>query len=414
MLNGYLRIPRKLRRPSRALLTALFVILVIDSFSILHSHGPTQGRAKQTPPVTNRENIFIASIHWNNEAILRSHWNHAVLDLVKHFGTKSVFVAILEGGSWDDSKGALRDLDKRLSELNVRRSVVLDNVTHKTEVSRIPLPNETGWIKTADGRHLRRRISYLADLRNQVMNEMIKESEASGKHFDKVIWLNDVVFTVEDVTTLLATRKGDYAAACSLDFSKPPIYYDTFALRDSKGMKTAMLTWPYFYAGQSRNALFAEVPIPVQSCWNGIVVMDAMPFYQSKPLKFRSLQDDLAQLHLEASECCLIHADNPSSPKKGVWLNPNVRVGYNAKAYEAVNGIMPWPTSGQRLMGIWATRLSVIPNMWRRRMEAWTINPRLERWKKNAALEGEAKNELGAYCIINEMQILVENGWQHI
>ena len=67
------------------------------------------------------------------------------------------------------------------------------------------------------------------------------------------------------------TNSGEYAAACSLDFSKPPLYYDTFALRDSEGHAHIMQTWPYFQASGSRNALLNNLDaVPVQSCWNGI------------------------------------------------------------------------------------------------------------------------------------------------
>jgi hypothetical protein len=74
----------------------------------------------------------------------------------------------------------------------------------------------------------------------------------------------------QDVQRLLDTRGGDYAAACSLDFSKPPAFYDTFALRDSDGHATLMQSWPYFRSKASRDALKASEPVPVTSCWNGI------------------------------------------------------------------------------------------------------------------------------------------------
>lgn len=75
----------------------------------------------------------------------------------------------------------------------------------------------------------------------------------------------------DDVLKLLGTNGGDYAAACSLDFSRPPEYYDTFALRDASGYAHAMHTWPYFKSSASRNALVNHVDaVPVASCWNGI------------------------------------------------------------------------------------------------------------------------------------------------
>jgi hypothetical protein len=54
-----------------------------------------------------------------------------------------------------------------------------------------------------------------------------------------------------------------------------------------------------------------------------MVVFDAAPFYGGPgddghikaPLRFRGISDSLAKYHLEASECCLIHFDNPLTRK---------------------------------------------------------------------------------------------------
>lgn len=74
----------------------------------------------------------------------------------------------------------------------------------------------------------------------------------------------------DDVFQLLGTNSGDYAAACALDFSHPPAFCDTFALRDAERHEILMQTWPYFRAKRSRNAMLANLPIPVASCWNGM------------------------------------------------------------------------------------------------------------------------------------------------
>ena len=74
----------------------------------------------------------------------------------------------------------------------------------------------------------------------------------------------------EDVIRLFNTNDGSYAAACSLDFSKPPRYYDTFALRDSEGHGHVMPRWPFFRSHRSRAAMKRLLPVPVTSCWNGI------------------------------------------------------------------------------------------------------------------------------------------------
>jgi hypothetical protein len=144
------------------------------------------------------------------------------------------------------------------------------------------------------------------------------------------------------------------------------------------------------------------------------MAMDAQPFYGSKPLHFRGLHDKLASKHLEASECCLIHADNPLSITKGIWLNPNVKVGYSAKAYNAVNTNAIWPTTMQRFKGLWMVRLALIPIYWQRTMENWVVRSKLRQWEDEHPDESRLNNEPGAHCIVNEMQVLVENGWKHL
>jgi hypothetical protein len=139
------------------------------------------------------QKIFIASIHWNNEKILRSHWVPGVLGLVDHFGKDNVYVSVQESGSWDDSKGALRELDQSLEQAGVRRRIILDETTHEDEIKKSPAEN--GWIQTSRGAKELRRVPYLARLRNLVLKPLQELTEA-GEHFDKVLFLNDVVFTV--------------------------------------------------------------------------------------------------------------------------------------------------------------------------------------------------------------------------
>lgn len=193
-----------------------------------------------------------------------------------------------------------------------------------------------------------------------------------------------------------------------MDFAKPPQYYDTFALRDSEGHEAVSSTFPYFRSKASRNAMMSGQPVPVQSCWNGIVAFDAVPFYNPHKLEFRGVSDQLALEHVEASECCLIHADNPLSPTHGVWLNPDVRVGYTPEAYAAVHSGPVWPGIFTRVYGIWTNRLG----RWLTTtvLKASTINNRLSKWAKG----NPDVTEPGSFCLINEMQVIVENGWAHV
>ncbi|EPE31973.1 hypothetical protein GLAREA_12055 [Glarea lozoyensis ATCC 20868] len=234
--------------------TLTFISLVHDlhaiNIGIRSSNRSVPSRSQQLP-----ERIFIASIHWNNGPLLRSHWNATLLNLVQYLGPENVYISIVESGSWDDTKNALRELDGELGKLGAQRIILLSNLTHQDLVDRTPAEGETGWVYTKRGRTEIRRIPFLAGGRNRVMDSM---KVAGGKAFGKVLWLNDVIFTTEDVLRLLDTHNGEYNAVCSLDFAHPPGYYDTFALRDVEGSGTVTSTWPYFLAGESRRAMIAN------------------------------------------------------------------------------------------------------------------------------------------------------------
>jgi hypothetical protein len=150
------------------------------------------------------------------------------------------------------------------------------------------------------------------------------------------------------------------------------------------------------------------------SCWNGIVAMDAAPFYPDEDntaLMFRGLPLGLAKAHVEASECCLIHADNPLTEDKGVWLNSAVRVGYSGAAYDVVN-----PRKG----ALWISSWAVVRGAWKNRFVRWTstqwfrdrvVKKRLAAWSRQAP---KTNFEPGAYCVIDDMQVLTEEGWEAV
>ncbi|KAF2198290.1 hypothetical protein GQ43DRAFT_168254 [Delitschia confertaspora ATCC 74209] len=384
----------------------LLVLLLWDTVKVIQIHSAQSAALHPTERPPNTRRIYIASQHWNNEKILQSRWNEAVIELVKTLGPDNVFVSVFESGSWDNTKGALRELDRTLGELRIKRNITLSDISHKDEISRQPTSH--GWIETPRGKKELRRIPFLATLRNHVLEPLDRLSN-EGITFDNILFLNDVVFTVDDVLTLLDTNNGDYAAACSLDFSKPPLFYDTFALRDSGGHEAVMSTWPFFRSRTSRHAMELSRPVPVTSCWNGMVSMPAAPFISKDTfLRFRALPDPLALHHLEASECCLIHADNPLSLTKPIYVNPKVRVGYSVEAYKAMHTTYAEFSTVQIFKAIWWSRLI-----------RWTTTPavkemvvkrRIERWKS----EGEGREEKGGFCVVNEMQVIVGNGWKHV
>ncbi|KAH8591946.1 cryptococcal mannosyltransferase 1-domain-containing protein [Bisporella sp. PMI_857] len=422
---------RRYFRP-RPLIFLMSFLFILDAIYNTHTcPPPTRVTLAAAPPT---QKIFIASMFRNTEYILRLSYTNSLLQLISDLGPSNVFVSIMESGSFDDTKGALLDLQSDLERMSVAHRI-LTGINHDEQLDMLrSLPEagqRKGWVYTGrpeskagfDGWEMR-RIPYLAAERNRVMEPLFQDT---NHHYDKVLWINDVVFTTEDVLTLLDTNHGSYAAACALDFhSSPTSYYDTFALRDIYGYKTATQSYPYFHSSPSLHALRSMSPVPVKSCWNGMMVFESRPFYGAKPLKFRGISDSLASWHVEGSECCLIHADNPLSEKLGVWLNPNVRVSYSIPNYDRINpSSHSWPSNWGVIAGIWGNRLA----RWIGRLTLWSENAvirrRVNKWVKGGRKgehEGgmrevemnEMRKEPGVECLVNEMQILYDNGWGHV
>lgn len=257
---------RRLPRSS----TFRFILLLFflwDSIHCVSLYLHQSAALHVSPPPRNTKRIYIAAQHYNSARLLREHWNEALYQLVQELGVENVFVSIYESGSYDETQQALRELDANLDVLHVKKEVVLSELTHREEIA--AQPTEHGWIDTPAGVHALRRIPFLASIRNKVF-QPLEALAAQGEHFDTILFLNDIAFNTEDVLRLLDTNGGNYAAACSLDFSNPPYFYDTFALRDSSGYETVMQTWPYFRSFASRYAAERFLPVPVTSCWNGM------------------------------------------------------------------------------------------------------------------------------------------------
>jgi Cryptococcal mannosyltransferase 1 len=352
--------------------------------------------------------VFIASLLKDNEDVLRAGWSDAIVNLTCALGPENVWVSVHESGSQDGTRKELQELDHRLKELGAGHGITMADVD---EDMRNMIPKDgPGWIDVR-GRRTLRRIPWLAELRNMNI-EPLRATTGKNGLFDKVLFLNDVVFTSDDALELLSTRNGDYAAACGFDYHRlrPTIsFYDQFATRDIDGQELTSLFYPYFAPSESRDTLLSGSPAQVKSCWSGIAAFDAAPFQDQKnPLRFRAVDDSLAEFHLEASECCLINYDNPMSASKGVWMNPNVRVGYDTVRYEAVHRTSGWPSTAEIMLGRFSDLFRWILRLRGRRA---LIDQRYEQWAHRRKLN----TEVGSDCLINKMMVVSENGiWSEI
>lgn len=293
----------------------------------------------------NDERVLIAAALYDEDGeLLSGAWASSVRTLIDVLGPQNVFLSIYENNPGDAAQQALRNF---ADTLQCNHSLVTE------DLDLVEFPR----VVTEAGTPRLKRIEYLADLRNRALRPLDDPaSPASTVRFDKLLFLNDVIFDPADAANLLFstnrdpdTGTSDYRAACAVDFINPFKFYDTFATRDSEGYEMGVPFYPWFTAagtGESRrNVLDQEDAVPVKSCWSGMVSFEAKWFqpdmYTNHPdgnataqpaLRFRAEHDT----YWDSSECCLIHADlsnlSPSplpAGSSGIYLNPYVRVAYS-------------------------------------------------------------------------------------
>ncbi|CAO3599862.1 unnamed protein product [Absidia cylindrospora] len=279
---------------------------------------------KKPPP-----RLFIAANLYDNRAIVE-HWASQVLKVANWAGPDRVYISIFENGSTDNTKPLLQAFDDLLTAANISHTIVLD-----------PSP-----------KIYERRIPLLAKRRNQALIPLYEQLRRHTT-YDKILFLNDIWFDWTDAVELIESGKDDlgdqdsdnYDAVCSMDFFGQ--YYDEFATRETNGGWLGSGNYPYFQDKTSRALLRRQMLVPVYSCWGGMIVFNAAPFLMTNPttqdplVVFRALWPDNPRPRLEASECCLIHSDIRDLNFTRIFINPNIKVGYDHFHYWYANYILP-------------------------------------------------------------------------
>lgn len=291
----------------------------------------------------HNQKVFIAaSIYDRGGRLCGGEWAENVLELIQLLGPENAFLSIYVNDSGPEAKKALQELGERVP---CDHDLVFEDHIDFAELPHITTPNGSERVK---------RIEYLAEVRNRAL----KPLETSTTTFDRLLYLNDVVFHPIDAAQLLfsthtvADGKADYRAACAVDFINPFKFYDTFATRDIEGYSMGLPFFPWFSANGDeqthQDVLDGKDAVRVRSCWGGMVAFDARFFQRtggrhddlvtagnqspsnlSAPYRFRAEKE----LYWDASECCLIQADiqNPEPGNSGIFMNPFVRVAYDTK-----------------------------------------------------------------------------------
>jgi hypothetical protein len=355
-IPSFLRRARRVCRP----LYVFIALVIVLSWQIIFN-----GSYTNAPPFTldTQETVYIAANIIDGD-LINGRWGKSLLELVDLIGKDRVFVSIYGGPT-----GALKDLEAKLP---CEKSIV------SQDVDPIPL-NEIPHTELPTGEYRIKRIAYLAEVRNKALAPL----DTLTKKYDRVLFINDVFFSPMDAARLLwgtnlnSDGKAEYKAVCGTDFVTSWKYYDTFATRDLEGYSIGVPIFPWF-AGEGdavsrKDVLAGKDAVRVKSCWGGIVAFDgrylqrdlkglslsAEPDQHPKtasrsdaiepptlPLRFRSEPEPF----VDSSECCLIHADIMALPtfpsisaasKKeswgdGIFMNPFVRVAYDAKSYSHI------------------------------------------------------------------------------
>ena len=357
----------------------------------------------------HNERVFIAaSLYDPKGKLLSGAWAQAVVDLVNLLGSQNVFLSIYENDGDQESKSALKKLGERIKcrhRLNYEDHLSLEGLP------KVTLPNGSERVK---------RIAYLAETRNRALAPL---DEKENQIYDKVLFLNDVIFNPLEAAQLLFSThadengKANFNAACAVDFINPFKFYDTFATRDLEGYSMGVPFFPWFSKAGKRisrsDVLKGTDAVRVKSCWSGMVAFDgkylqqalfqeqegALNFEktqarnesQARPLRFRSSDD----ADRESSECCLIHADLAALQKEshngddiGIYQNPFIRVAYGKST-------LRW--------------LSTI----RRFERLFTISHTLVDWLAGMPRHNPFRNvknrEEGGFCSIKGLQVMRES-----
>lgn len=162
-----------------------------EALCVHHQFRPSPDHPLNRP--SSRGRIYIASIQSNTETLLRRHWNHAVVELARTLGPENVFVSVWESGSEDDTEDALQDLDHGLHRFGIPRNITLGFPT--VEQTSRTAAKDHGWMAGTHEIREQRRIPHLARRRNASLQPFYNLL-ANGITFDRILFLEDVVFTV--------------------------------------------------------------------------------------------------------------------------------------------------------------------------------------------------------------------------
>ncbi|KWU44009.1 hypothetical protein RHOSPDRAFT_34438 [Rhodotorula sp. JG-1b] len=321
---------------------------LVQRYAPLQSIGPSQARQGRT---------LLALNLYNSQDLLAS-LSRTLLAVTDYLGPSTVYVSIFENGSTDQTTTMLAHLAAALTALGAEHTIVSD-------------PRKTDW-KAVD------RIDQLAVYRNVAIEPMTSNPDGG---WDDVVFINDVYVCPADILELVYQRKAqDADAACGTDWRRTKglgarwrsgvKFYDNWVARSIKGDMLRARTdvfsefrngihelWDQPGEELSRNRFRQGLPVPVYSCWNGMLSLTATPFVSnssapryasfpsprtsswnrpppiqfSRPTRFRTALNHAGEC--AASECKTLAKDFWSRGFDRWLIVPSVRTTYDLGVY---------------------------------------------------------------------------------
>ncbi|KAI9513522.1 CAP59-like protein [Russula earlei] len=225
-------------------------------------------------------------------------------------GYHNVFISIYENGSTDQTKALLRIFDALARSVGLRVTIRTSQRTRGA---------------------FNHRIEYLAEVRNAAFVPLHEQRNSENEYFDTIIFMNDILPCIDDVLELIYQSRLNN---CRNHGS--PVFYDNWVARDING--TALENAPFesiFHDDPSSMRFQQHLPVQVQSCWNGIAVLDPAPFYQPKRVRFRMAR--ITEGECSASECSLICNDYWEAGYGRILMVPRVKLAYDGKVFDIIH-----------------------------------------------------------------------------
>lgn len=229
-------------------------------------------------------------------------------------GYHNVFVSIYENGSNDQTKALLRIFSALTKSVGLRVTIRTSQRTRG---------------------QFNHRIEYLAEVRNSAFVPLHELRDSENEYFDTIIFMNDILPCVDDLLELIwQSRKNNAGITCAADYMYheeigAPVFYDNWVARDING--TALENAPFeriFHHETSSLRFQRHLPVQVQSCWNGIAILDPAPFYEYPHVRFRMAR--ITDGECSASECSLICNDYWEAGYGRILMVPRVKLAYDS------------------------------------------------------------------------------------